>query len=155
VVATFGGAESVAMAPPEFAFVPTASQLTGLAQVTPRRELTPDGACSLVHPVPPFVVVRMFAPPTAVHVDAVMQLTDCRAVVPAGVPRSLQVEPPSVVPTTWDPVAKQVVSLGHEMPLRTLALAGGVCETHVDPPFSVARTTPPGPTDESPTTVQC
>ena len=35
---TFGGAERVAMVPPEFASVPTASQLTGLAQATPRRE---------------------------------------------------------------------------------------------------------------------
>jgi hypothetical protein len=155
VVVTFGGAESVAMVPPEFAFVPTASQLTGLAQATPRREVTPDGACSLVHPVPPFVVVRMFAPPTAVHTDELMQLTDSRAVVPAGVPRSLQVEPPSVVPTRWDPVAKQVVSLEHEMPVRTVAVTGGVCEAQVDPPFSVARITPPDPTDETPTTVQC
>src|SRR5580698_6196505 len=49
VVVTFGGADSVAMAPPNCAFVPTASQLTGLAHATPRREATPDGACSLVH----------------------------------------------------------------------------------------------------------
>src|ERR1700684_770793 len=78
VVVTLGGADSVAMAPPRFAPVPTASQLTGLAQVTPRREATPDGAGSLVHPVPPSVVWRMVGLPTAVQVDALMQLTDSR-----------------------------------------------------------------------------
>ena len=97
----------------------------------------------------------MLAPPTAVHVDVLMQLTDSRLVAPAGVPRSLQLEPPSVVPTTWDPVAKQVVSLEHEMPLRMVAAAGGVCGDQVDPPSSVARMTPPGPTDDTPTAVQC
>ena len=155
VVVTLGGADRVAMAPPKFAPVPTASQFTGLAQATPRKEATPDGAGSLVHVVPPSVVVRMSAPPTAVHVDVLMQLTDSRLVAPAGVPRSLQVEPPSVVPTTWVPVAKQVVSLEHEMPLRTVAAAGGVCGTQVDPPSCVARITPPGPTDDTPTAVQC
>src|SRR5271156_2569595 len=49
VVVTLGGADSVAMAPPELASVPTASQFTGLAQATPRREATPYGAGSLVH----------------------------------------------------------------------------------------------------------
>ena len=111
VVVTFGGADSVAMVPPKFVPVPTASQLTGLAHATPKREATPDGAGSLVHPAPPSVVVMMSAPPTAVQVDVLMQLTDSRVVAPAGVPRSFQVEPPSVVPTTWDPVARQVVSL--------------------------------------------
>jgi hypothetical protein len=96
----------------------------------------------------------MSAPPTAAHVDELMQLTDSRLVAPAGVPRSLQVEPPSVVPTRWDPVAKQVVSLEHEMPVRTVAAAGGVCGTQVDPPSFVARITPPGPTDDTPTAVQ-
>jgi hypothetical protein len=155
VVVTLGGAERVAMAPPKFASLPTASQLTGLAQATPRREATPDGARPLVHPVPPSVVVRMLAPPTAVHVDVLMQLIDCKAVAPPGVPRSSHMEPPSVVPTTSDPVAKQVVSLAHETPLRTVAAAGGVCGTQVDPPFPVARITPPGPTDDTPTAVQC
>src|SRR5271163_3546564 len=94
VVATLGGADSVAMVPPKFAPVPTASQLTGLAQVTPRREATPDGAGSLVQAVPPSVVVRIFVPPPAVQVDALMQLTDARVVPVAEVPRSFQMEPP-------------------------------------------------------------
>jgi hypothetical protein len=97
----------------------------------------------------------MLAPPTAVHVDVLMQLTDSRLAAPAGVPRSLQLEPPFVVPTTWDPVATQVVSLEQEMPVRTVAEVGGVCGVQVDPPSSVARITPPGPTDDTPTAVQC
>src|ERR1700677_820939 len=155
VVVTLGGADSVAMVPPRFAPVPTASQLTGLAQVTPSREATPDGAGSLVHPVPPSVVWRMVVPPTAVQVDALMQLTDSRVVPAAGVPRSFQVEPPSVVPITWDPVARQVVSLAHEMPLSTVAAAGGVCGVQTEPPSSVVRITALGPPDDLPTTVQC
>ena len=35
VVVTLGGAERVAMVPPKFVPVPTASQLTGLAHMTP------------------------------------------------------------------------------------------------------------------------
>src|ERR1700734_3824075 len=150
----FGGADNVAMAPPELTSVPTTSQFTGLAQATPSREATPDGAGSFVHVVPPSVVVTMSAPPTAAQVGELMQLTDSRLVAPAGVPRSLQVEPPSDVPTRWDPVAKQVVSLEHEMPLRTVAAAGGVCGAQVEPPSFVARITPPGPTDDTPTAVQ-
>jgi hypothetical protein len=155
VLVTLGGADSVAMAPPEPASVPTASQFTGLAQPTPKREAIPEGADSLTQVVPPLVVCRILAPPTAVHVDELMQLTDSKVVVPAGVPRSLQAEPPFVVPRTWDPVAKQLVSLEHEIPLRRVAVAGGVCGVQVDPPFSVARITPPGPTDDTPTVVQC
>src|ERR1700722_10611774 len=155
VVVTLGGADSVAMTPPWFAPVPTASQLTGLAQVTPRREATPDGAGSLVHPVPPSVVWRMVVPPTALQFDALIRLRDSKVVPPAGVPRSFQAEPPSVVPITWDPVARQVASVGHEMPLSTVAAAGGVCEVQTEPPSSVERITACGPPDESPTTVQC
>ena len=94
-------------------------------------------------------------PPTAVQVDALMQLTDSRVVPVTGVPRSFQVEPPSVVPITWDPVARQFVSLGHEMPLSTVAATGGVCGVQTEPPSSVVRITAFGPPDDSPTTVQC
>ena len=88
VVVTLGGADSVAMMPPRFEPAPTASQFTGLAQATPRRVPTPDGADWLVQVVPPSVVVRMPAPATAVHVDGLRQLTDSKVVAPAGVPRS-------------------------------------------------------------------
>ncbi len=43
VVVTVGGADRVAMVPPKSEFAPTASQLTGLAQATPKREPIPDG----------------------------------------------------------------------------------------------------------------
>ena len=72
-----------------------------------------------------------------------------------GVPRSFQLEPPSVVPMRWDPVARQVVSLEHEMPVRVVAAAGGVCGTQVDPPSVVERITALGPPDDTPTAVQC
>jgi hypothetical protein len=100
VVAMPGGAERVAMVPPALAPVPTASQFTGLAQPTPIREATPDGADWLVQVPPPFVEVRMLVPPTEVQVEEVLQLTEVNAVVPAGVPRSFQTDPPSVVPMT-------------------------------------------------------
>jgi hypothetical protein len=88
------------MVPPKFVPVPTASQLTGLAHVTPEKEATPGGACWLVHPAPPVVVTMMSDPPTAVQVEALMQLIDARVVEPAGVPRSFQTEPPLVVRMT-------------------------------------------------------
>ncbi len=155
VVVILGGADSVAMVPPRFEPAPTASQLTGLAQATPKRVPTPDGADVLVQVVPPSVVVRMRAPPTAVHVDGLTQLTDSKVVAPPGVPRSFHSEPPSVVPITWDPVARQVVSLEHEMPLRVVAAAGAVWGAQVAPPFPVARITALGPPDDRPTAVQC
>ena len=127
VVVTSGGADRVAMVPPKFVPVPTASQFTGLAHMTPDREATPDGAASLVHPAPPSVVAMMLVPPTAVQIVVLMQLTDSRVVDPMGVPRSLQLEPPLVVPMTWGPVARHVVSLEHETPVRVVAAAGGVC----------------------------
>ena len=98
VVVTLGGADSVAMVPPELAPVPTASQFTGLAQTTPDSTATPDGAAWLVHPVPLLVVVKMLAPPTEVQVDELAQLIDSKGVDPSGDPRSLQAEPLSVVP---------------------------------------------------------
>ena len=98
VVATSGGADRVAMVPPKFVPVPTASQFTGLAHMTPDRDATPEGALWLVQPSPPLVVAMILLPPTAVQVVVLMQLTDSRVVDPMGVPRSLQVEPPFVVP---------------------------------------------------------
>jgi hypothetical protein len=153
-VVTFGGAERVAMTPPKFAPVPTASQLTGLAHMTPDSEATPVGVLSLVHPAPPLVVAMMLLPPTAVQIVVVMQLTDARAVDPMGVPRSPQLEPPLVVPMRWGPVARQVVSLEHETPVRVVDAVGGVCGTQVVPPSVVERTTASGPTDDTPTAVQ-
>src|SRR5271163_328768 len=93
VVVTSGGADSVAMVPPKSEPAPTASQLTGLAQTTPKREPTPDGTAWLAQLDPPSVVTTMLAPPTAVHVRGVMQLTDSNGVAPAGVPRSFHWEP--------------------------------------------------------------
>jgi hypothetical protein len=98
VVVTLGGADSVAMVPPAFVPVPTASQFTGLAHVTPDSDATPVGAGWLAHSSPPSVVVMMLVPATAVQVDELMQLTDSKVVDPSGVPRSFQAEPPSVVP---------------------------------------------------------
>jgi len=90
-----------------------------------------------------------------VQVDELAQLMDASGVDPSGVPRSLQSEPPSVVPIRCGPVAKHVVSLGQAMPVSVLAAAGGVCGTHVAPPFAVKRTTALGPPDDTPTAVQC
>ena len=88
----------MAMMPPKFVPVPTASQLTGLAHMTPDKDATPDGVLSFVHPTPPSVVAMMWLPPTAVQIVVVMQLTDSSVVDPMGVPRSVQWEPPLVVP---------------------------------------------------------
>src|SRR5580698_3105630 len=154
VEVTSGGAERVAMMPPKFVPVPTASQLTGLAHMTPDREATPGGVLSLVHPAPPLVVAMMLLPPTAVQIVVVMQLTDARAVDPMGVPRSAQLEPPLVVPMRWGPVARHVVSLEHEMPVRVVDAMGGAWGTQMLPPSDVERTTAFGPPDETPTAVQ-
>src|ERR1700727_1845281 len=97
----------------------------------------------------------MLEPPTPVHVDELMQLTDTKVVVPAGVPRSFHWEPPSVVLITTDPVARQVVSLEQEMASSAVAAAGTVCGGQWDPPSVVLRITDPGPTDDKPATVQC
>src|SRR5271168_4681089 len=92
VVVTVGGAERVAMVPPKLVPVPTASQLTGLAHVTPDSVAAPGAEGWLVHCAPASVVATMVEPPTAVHSDVLTQLIDCKAVVPAGVPRSFQTE---------------------------------------------------------------
>jgi hypothetical protein len=96
----------------------------------------------------------MLEPPTAVHVDALMQLIDARVVDPAGVPMSFQTEPPLVVPMTWGPVARHVESVEHEIPVREVAAAGGVWGTQVAPPLTVDRITPFGPPVDVPTAVQ-
>ena len=155
VVVTVGGADSVAMVPPKSSFAPTPSQLAGLAQATPKREPTPDGTDWLAQLDPPSVVTTMLVPPTAVHVNGLMQLTDSNGIAAAGVPRSFHWEPPSVVLITCDPVARQLVSLEHEIPLSVVAVAGGDCGTQVDPPFEVFKITALGPPEESPTAVQC
>jgi hypothetical protein len=100
------------------------------------------------------VVAIMLLPPTAVQIVVVMQLTDSRVDDPMGVPRSVQLEPPLVVPMRWGPVARQVESLEHEMPVRVVDAVGGVCGTQVLPPSDVERTTAFGPPDETPTAVQ-
>ena len=116
VVVTVGGADNVAMVPPKAELAPTASQLTGLAQAAPKREPAPAGTVWLTQLDPPSFVTTMLAPPTAVHVNGFMQLTDSNGVAPAGVPRSFHWAPPSVVLIVCEPVARQFVSLEHEIP---------------------------------------
>jgi hypothetical protein len=154
-VVTVGGAESVAIMPPWPTPNPVASQLTGLAHATPKREATPDGADSLVQLVPPSAVPTMFAPPTAVQVEELMHAMESRGVAPVGVPRSFHWDPPSVVSMACDPTAKHVASLTQEMLSREAAPAGGVCGVQVDPPFVVFRIAEPGPLEDRPTTLQC
>jgi hypothetical protein len=155
VVVTVGGADSVAMVPPKSESSPTASQLTGLAQATAKREPTPAGTVWPAQFDPPLVVTTMLVPPTAVHVNELMQLTETNGVAPAGVPRSFHWEPPSVVLITCGPVAKHVVSLEQETPSSVVAAIGAICGTHVDPPFEVFKITALGPPDDKPTAVQC
>jgi hypothetical protein len=95
----------------------------------------------------------MLVPPTAVHVDELMQLTEVKVVEPAGAPRSFHCEPPLVVPITRDPVPRQVVSVEQEMPSRVVP-DGAVCGTQVPPPLVVLRIAAPGPPAEDPTVVQ-
>ena len=154
VVAILGGADRVAMVPPKFEATPAATQLAVVTHDTPERDPTPDGGAMEVQDAPPLVVLMMLVPPTAVHVDALMQLTEVKVVEPAGVPRSFHCEPPLLVPIAWDPVARQVVAVEQEMPLRTVP-DGAVCGTQVPPPFVVLRIAAPGPPAEEPTAVQC
>src|ERR1700733_6910281 len=114
VVVTDGGANRVSIVPPNCVLVPTASQFAALAHDTPSRLPTPDGTLWATQLCPAFTVSRMLAPPTAVHVEDSEQLTATRGVAPAGAPRSFHCVPPSVVPITWDPVARQDVSVEQE-----------------------------------------
>jgi hypothetical protein len=154
VVEILGGADRVVMVPPKFEATPAATQLAVVTHDTPERDPTPDGGAMVVQEAPPLVVLTMFVPPTAVHVDALMQLTEVKVVEPAGVPRSFHCEPPLSVPIAWDPVARQVVSVEHEMPSRAVP-DGAVCGTQVPPPLVVLRIAAPGPPAEEPTAVQC
>ena len=76
VVEILGGADRVAMVPPKFEATPAATQLAVVTHDTPERDPTPDGGAMEVQDAPPLVVLMMLVPPTAVHVDALMQLTE-------------------------------------------------------------------------------
>ena len=105
---------------------------------------------------PASVVETMFVPPTAVQVVALMQLMPESDVAPAGEPRSDQCVPLFVVPMTWAPMARQVVSLGQVMALSAPVYPLGTdCGVQVWPPSVVARMEAPGPGDAEPTAVQC
>jgi hypothetical protein len=153
VVVTLGGADRVSMVPPKLEPLPTAMQLTELAQDTPTREPTPAGAASVLQPDPPSVVVKMVVPATAVHVDELMQLREA-SVDAAGVPRSFHVVPPSEVLITSDPTATHDVALEHETPSRLTTEGRTVGGCQVAPPFVVLRMAAPGPTEDEPTAVQ-
>ena len=154
VVVTLGGADRVSMVPPKFEAAPVATQLAEVTHETPERDPTPSGAARSVQETPPSDVLRMLAPPTAVQLDELMQLTEVKTVDPAGTPRSFHCDPPFEVPITWDPVARQVVSVEQEMPSRAIP-DGAACGVQVLPPFVVLRIAAPGPPEDEPTVVQC
>ncbi len=154
VVVTDGGAASVSIVPPKFDAPPTATQLAGLAQDTPNNDATPEVAGRLDQALPPSIVLAIVVPPTTVQEDWLMQLTEANVVVPAGVPRSVHSEPPSVVPMTCEPLAVQSESLGQETPVRESTPAGTDWGVHVVPPLVVPRMTAPGPPEAEPTAVQ-
>jgi hypothetical protein len=101
----------------------------------------------------PFEVLTMLAPPTAVHVVELMQLIASSG-VPAGLPNDSQLDPPSVVPMSWDPDAMQVVSVTQEIPVSAVTPAGTDSGVQVVPPFDVEMTAGPGPNDDVPIAVQ-
>jgi hypothetical protein len=148
-----GGADNVAMAPPKLPAAPTATQFAAPAHDAPTREVTPGGALSAVELAQPFEVLTMLAPPTAVHVEVLMQLTAARG-IPAGFPNARQVDPPSLVPMSSDPEAKQVVSAAHEIPVSEVTPIGTVWGDHVVPPFDVEIIAGPGPSEDVPIAVQ-
>jgi len=96
----------------------------------------------------------MRVPPTALQLLAVMQLTEDSIARPAGIPRSFHCDPPSVVESTADPVARHLVSLEHEIASRLATPLGTACGTQVSPPFVVSTMAAPGPMDEEPTAPQ-
>jgi hypothetical protein len=118
-----GGADNVVMAPPKLPAAPTATQFAVPAHDTPNREATPGEAPAKMELTQPFEVLTMPAPPTAVQLEELMQLIAVRG-VPAGLPKGRQVDPPSVVPMSSDPEAKQVVSVTHEIPVSEVTPAG-------------------------------
>src|SRR5580692_8794769 len=87
VVITLGGARRVTIAPPPLVPLPPATQLAGPRQFTATRSETPAGAVCGFHAAPPSAVWRMFVPPTAVQMVALLQETDDSAVEPSGSPR--------------------------------------------------------------------
>src|SRR5580704_2708758 len=98
----------------------------------------------------------MFLPPTAMQEVGLIQLMPESGVAPAGAPRSDQCVPLLVVPMTWVPAARQVVSLGHVMALSAPVYPLGTdCGVQIWPPSVVARMVAPGPGDAGPTAVQC
>jgi hypothetical protein len=153
VVVMEGGADNVAAAPPKLPAAPTATQFAAPAHDAPNREATPGGALSTVAPAQPFEVLTMLVPPTAVHVEELMQLIAASG-VPAGLPNGRHVAPPSVVPTISDPEAKQVESVTHEIPVSEVTPPGTDRGVHVLPPFEVEMMAGPGPSDDVPTAVQ-
>jgi hypothetical protein len=148
-----GGADNVATVPPKLPAAPTATQFAAPAHDAPSREATPAGARSTVELAQPFEVLMMLAPPTAVHVEELMQLIAARG-VPAGLPNGRQVDPPSVVPTSSDPEVKHVVLETHEIPVSEVTPVGTDWGDHVVPPFDVEMIAGPGPSDDVPIAVQ-
>jgi len=116
----------VTIIPPKFVAVPTAMQLAVVMHETPNNERVPEGADFPVHPVPPDVVSKMVAPATAVQVLELMQETPESGIAAAGVPRSVHVDPPLTVLIAWDPTARQVVAVGHEIASRAVMPEGRV-----------------------------
>jgi hypothetical protein len=154
VVVMVGGADSVAIRPPKLVAAPVAMQLALLAQETPNREPTLDGAGSLPQKRPLLVVSRMVFWPTAVQSVEFRHDTADSAGVPAGVPSELQIAPPSVVPTVRAPTARQSAVVEHEIPSSAVTPAGTDCVVQVEPPFVVATMAAPGPTDDEPVAMQ-
>jgi hypothetical protein len=153
VVVMEGGADRVAMEPPKLPAAPTATQFAAPAHDAPNREATPGGALSIVELAQPFEVLTMLAPPTAVHVEELMQLIAVR-VVPAGLPNGRHVDPPLLVPMSSDPEAKHVVLVTHETPVSEVTPVGTVWGDQVLPPFDVEMIAGPGPSDDVPIAVQ-
>jgi hypothetical protein len=139
------------MAPP-FEPEPAAMQLAELAHDTASRS-APLNDARVVQFAPPSDVARTSWEATAVQDDVLMQSTDRRVAGLVGVPWSCQVDPPSVVVTTWEPTAVHVVVFAHEMPLIDTP-AGAAWGFHVVPPLVVRRMAAPGPPEEMPTAVQ-
>ena len=123
--------------PPPLAALPPATQLAGPTQVTARSFETPAGVAWGFQLEPPFVVCRMFAPPTVVQVVASTHETEDSAVEPSGSPRFLHWAPPLLVESTVEPTARQLESLEQEIPLRAVTPEGTVSCDHLAPPFAV------------------
>jgi hypothetical protein len=132
--------------------LPPATQLAGPTQVTVRRFETPAGVAWAFQFEPPFVVCKMFAPPTAVQVVASTHETEDSAVEPSGSPRFFHWAPPFPVESTVEPTARQLESLEQEIPLRAATPEGTVSCDQVVPPFVVLMMA--GPLDVAPSATQ-